>query len=136
MTEELRKKIINREVKICVIGLGYVGLPLAVEFAKEGFTVSGLDADVERVKKVNRGVSYILDVSSKELKVQVAEKRLKATDKVDTLKNADVVIICVPTPLRKTREPDMSFIINTAEKIKKNLKKGQLIILESTTYPG
>lgn len=136
MVEELKRKIINRESKICVIGLGYVGLSLALEFAKEGFEVTGLDVDEERVKKVNRGVSYILDVSSKDLKLQVSEKRLKATAKEKVLKKADVIIICVPTPLRKTREPDISFIIITAEKLSRYIRPGQLIILESTTYPG
>jgi UDP-N-acetyl-D-glucosamine dehydrogenase len=136
MVEELKRKIINRESNICVIGLGYVGLPLAVEFAKEGFTVVGLELDQERIKKINRGVSYILDITSKEIKAQVAQKRLKATDNEAVLKNTDAIIICVPTPLRKTREPDISFILNAAERIKRNLRKGHLIVLESTTYPG
>jgi len=136
MVEELKRKIINRQVKICVIGLGYVGLPLALEFAKEGFEVIGLDIDEERVKKINRGVSYILDISSKDLKEQVNEKRLKASSKEDILKKVDIVIICVPTPLRKTREPDISYIIDATEKVSRYLKKGQIIILESTTYPG
>ena len=136
MVEELKKKIINREAKVSIIGLGYVGLPLALEYAKEGFEVTGLDVDEERVKKVNRGTSYILDVTSKDLKIQISEKRLKATTKEEVLKKADAIIICVPTPLRKTREPDISFIIDTAEKICRNLRPGQLIVLESTTYPG
>ncbi|MCM8765515.1 MAG: nucleotide sugar dehydrogenase [Candidatus Omnitrophica bacterium] len=136
MVEELKRKIINREVKICVIGLGYVGLPLALEFAKEGFEVIGLEVDQERVKKINRGISYILDVPGKELKTQVKEKRLKATYKVDVLGKVDIVIICVPTPLRKTREPDISYILEATGNIAQHLQKGQIIILESTTYPG
>ncbi len=136
MVEGLKRKIINREIKICVVGLGYVGLPLALEFAREGFEVVGFDVDEERIKKLNRGVSYILDVASKDLKLQTAEKRLRATTNDGVFRKADVIIICVPTPLRKSREPDISFIINTAEKICRHLRKGQIIVLESTTYPG
>lgn len=136
MSEDLKRRIINRQIKICIIGLGYVGLPLAVEFAKEGFEVIGLEVDEERVRKVNRGVSYILDVPSKEIKEQSNGKRLKATYKEEVLKKVDVIIICVPTPLRKTREPDISYILDATEKISRYLKRGQIIILESTTYPG
>ncbi|MGE4357074.1 MAG: nucleotide sugar dehydrogenase [Candidatus Omnitrophota bacterium] len=136
LADELKRKIINRQTKICIIGLGYVGLPLALEFAKEGFEVTGLEVDEEKVKKVNRGVSYILDVSSKELKTQIKEKRLRATSREEVLRKVDIIIICVPTPLRKTKEPDISYIIEATEKISRHLQKGQIIIVESTTYPG
>ncbi|MCM8783445.1 MAG: nucleotide sugar dehydrogenase [Candidatus Omnitrophica bacterium] len=136
MVDELKRNIINRQTKICVIGLGYVGLPLALEFAKEGFEVMGLEVDEDKVRKVNRGVSYILDVSGKDLKNQIKEKRFKATSKSDILQKADIIIVCVPTPLRKTKEPDISYIIEATEKVSHYLRKGQIIILESTTYPG
>ena len=134
--DQLAKKIENRTARIGVIGLGYVGLPLAVEFAKEGFSVTGIDLDSFRVSGVNSGKSYILDVPSEELKQLHRHGRLRATSSFNVLSNQDAVIICVPTPLRKTREPDMSFIISATKEIAKHVHKGQLIVLESTTYPG
>jgi UDP-N-acetyl-D-glucosamine dehydrogenase len=132
----LAKRIAGRTARVGVIGLGYVGLPLAVEFAKEGFTVTGIDLDARRVTGVNAGRSYILDVSSDDLKTLRRSKRLSATSSFDVLGKQDAIIICVPTPLRKTREPDMSFIISATNEIASRVRPGQLIVLESTTYPG
>jgi UDP-N-acetyl-D-glucosamine dehydrogenase len=119
-----------------VIGLGYVGLPLAVEFASEGFTVTGIDLDAARVAGVNAGRSYIPDVSANTLAKLVRAKRLLATRTTEHLASLDAIIICVPTPLRKTGEPDVSFILSAAKDIAASLRPGQLIVLESTTYPG
>ena len=133
---DLARRISTRKARIGVIGLGYVGLPLAVEFAKEGFTVTGIDLDQRRVEGVNKAKSYILDVTSDDLRKMRQAKRLTATDSFDVLGQQDAIIICVPTPLRKTREPDMSYIVSATEEITKRARKGQLIVLESTTYPG
>ncbi|MCK5655783.1 MAG: nucleotide sugar dehydrogenase [Candidatus Aureabacteria bacterium] len=133
---DLSKKISEGSAKIGIMGLGYVGLPLAVEFGNAGFKVTGIDVDRSKVVKINKGVSYIGDVGSKELKALVRKGLVKATTDFSVLKNIDAVIICVPTPLRKTRDPDMSYIIASAEKIAKYQHKGQLIVLESTTYTG
>jgi UDP-N-acetyl-D-glucosamine dehydrogenase len=133
---ELREKILAKKAHLGVIGLGYVGLPLAVEFAKAGYIVTGLDNAPERVDNVTRGVSYIADVPSWELKGLVGEGRIRASADAGVLKEVDSVNICVPTPLRKTRDPDVSYIVDAVEKIRTYLHPGQLIILESTTYPG
>ena len=133
---QLSKRIANRSARIGVIGLGYVGLPLAVEFAKEGFRVTGIDLDQRRVQGVTRARSYILDVSSEDLRTMRRVRRLRATGSFEVLRVQDAIIICVPTPLRKTREPDMSYILSATEEIAKRVKRGQLIVLESTTYPG
>ncbi len=133
---QLAKRIQTRTARIGVIGLGYVGLPLAVEFAKEGFRVTGIDLDPARIAGVNRAKSYILDVSSEELRRLCRARRLKATGSFEPLRAQDAIIICVPTPLRKTREPDMSYIVSATNEIAKRVHKGQLIVLESTTYPG
>jgi UDP-N-acetyl-D-glucosamine dehydrogenase len=119
-----------------VIGLGYVGLPLCIEFAKEGFRVTGIDLDARRVQGVNRGRSYIEDVPNEELRRLHKSGRLQATSSFDVLGQQDAIIICVPTPLRKTREPDMSYIVSATEQIARRARRGQLIVLESTTYPG
>jgi UDP-N-acetyl-D-glucosamine dehydrogenase len=118
------------------MGLGYVGLPLAVEFAKEGFPVTGIDLDAARVDGVNRGRSYLGDVTSEELAKLRRARTLQATSSFEALPGQDAIIICVPTPLRKTREPDLSFILSATEEIAKQVRRGQLIVLESTTYPG
>jgi UDP-N-acetyl-D-glucosamine dehydrogenase len=136
MLNQLKSKIINRTANIGIIGLGYVGLPLAVEFAKVGFSVTGFDTDDKKNSQINKGLSYILDVASSDIKGLVLFKKLSATNDKDLLKKMDVIIICVPTPLRKTKEPDISFILSATDDIAANLKKGQLIVLESTTYPG
>jgi UDP-N-acetyl-D-glucosamine dehydrogenase len=133
---ELEEKIRARKAEIGIIGLGYVGLPEAMEFAKAGFQVTGFDIDAERVSKVNHGTSYVEDVDSREMSALVEGKRLRATADFRVLADMDVIHICVPTPLRKTRDPDISFIVSAVEEIKNNLRRGQLIILESTTYPG
>ena len=132
----LRNKIRDREARIGVIGLGYVGLPLAVEFAKEGFDVTGFDVDASKIDEINAGGSYILDVKSEEVKACVDAGRLRATTNMSHLKEMDAIDICVPTPLRKTKDPDLSYVIQAVDSVKAHLKRGQLVILESTTYPG
>ena len=133
---QLAKRIAARTARVGVIGLGYVGLPLAVEFAKQGFHVTGIDLDRRRVEGLMRARSYILDVPSEDLKKLRRANHLRATSSFDVLGAQDAIIICVPTPLRKTREPDMSYIISATNQIAKRVRRGQLIILESTTYPG
>jgi UDP-N-acetyl-D-glucosamine dehydrogenase len=125
----------NKKARVAIIGLGYVGLPTAVLIAKSGFQVFGIDIKKERVKKVNSGISYIGDVSSKELKEVVQSGKLKAFANHLILKNSDIVLICVPTPLDKTKNPDLSYIKETTKEIAKYLHKEQLIILESTCPP-
>jgi UDP-N-acetyl-D-glucosamine dehydrogenase len=132
----LKDKIRDRTARIGVIGLGYVGLPLAVEFAKKGFDVTGLDVDKSKIDAINAGRSYILDVKTEEVKECVDAGRLRATSDMSHLKNMDAIDICVPTPLRKTKDPDLSYVVQAVEAVKAHLKKGQLVILESTTYPG
>lgn len=136
MLNKLKSKILDRQAHIGIIGLGYVGLPLAVEFAKIGFRVTGFDTDKDRVNSIKEGVSYILDVPSLDVKELVRDKKLFVTLDKALLKDMDIIIICVPTPLRKTREPDISYILQATEDIAANFREGQLIILESTTYPG
>ncbi len=134
--KSLEQRIDNRKARIAVIGLGYVGLPLAVEFAKAGFRVTGIDVAPEKVKGINAGRSHVEDVPSRELAPLVRRKLIKArTDYRGTGKH-DVVLICVPTPLRKTRDPDISYIVAAVGEIAKEVRSGQLIVLESTTYPG
>lgn len=122
--------------RVAVIGLGYVGLPLATEFASRGLNATGFEVDEKKVAEINAGRSYIGDVSSESIKGCVDAGRLSATTDFSQLKQCDVIIICVPTPLRKTKEPDVSFILAAAGEIKQHLRRGHLIILESTTYPG
>jgi UDP-N-acetyl-D-glucosamine dehydrogenase len=134
--ESLLNKISSRNARIGIIGLGYVGLPLAVEFAHGGFVATGFEVDDRKVNTINRGGSYIPDVISSQVAEVVNAKKLSATTDFTALKNQEVIIICVPTPLRKTKDPDVSFILAAAEKIQDSLRPGQLVILESTTYPG
>jgi UDP-N-acetyl-D-glucosamine dehydrogenase len=131
-----KKKIEDKTARVGVVGLGYVGLPLAMAFAKKGYAVTGLDIDKEKIAKLNAGLSYILDVPSVELKMALKDRCFHATGDYKTLKGLDAVLICVPTPLSKTKEPDISFIIESAEALAGVLKRGQLVVLESTTYPG
>jgi UDP-N-acetyl-D-glucosamine dehydrogenase len=119
-----------------VLGLGYVGLPLAMEFAKAGFSVDGLEVDPGRIRRLTAGESYIADIASTDVRTLIEKKRFNPSTNFSRLANADVVIICVPTPLRKTKDPDISFIAKATEQIAKTLHRSQLIVLESTTYPG
>jgi UDP-N-acetyl-D-glucosamine dehydrogenase len=132
----LKEKIDSRKAKVGVIGLGYVGLPLAVEFAKGGFDVTGFDVDESKVAELNAGRSYILDVKNDDVAAAVKAGKLRATTDMSKLAEMDAVDICVPTPLRKTKDPDMSFVVSAAEQIAKYIHPGMLIVLESTTYPG
>ena len=134
--KELIQLIENRRARVAVIGLGYVGLPLATEFAGRGFQATGFEVDEKKVAEINAGRSYIGDVPAELIKQAVDAGRLRATIDFSELTDCDAIIICVPTPLRKTKEPDVSFILAAAEEIQKHLRRGQLIILESTTYPG
>ncbi|HRV38628.1 MAG TPA: nucleotide sugar dehydrogenase, partial [Fervidobacterium sp.] len=132
----LYEKILGKNATVGVIGIGYVGLPLAVEKARAGFKVVGFDIQQKRVDMVNRGENYIGDVDDDELKELVNSGKLRATTNFDELANCDVVSICVPTPLDQFKQPDLSYIVNSANEVKKRLRKNQLIVLESTTYPG
>src|SRR5919206_706928 len=134
--DEIKRLIDGREARVGVIGLGYVGLPLAVEFARRGFPATGFEVDARKAEAVNQGDSYIGDVPSDVLREAVSSERLHATTDFDELAACDAIVICVPTPLRKTKEPDISYILAAASEIQKRLRRGQLIILESTTYPG
>ncbi len=134
--EQIVSLVKEKRAHVGIIGLGYVGLPLLVEFARAGFNTTGFEVDVQKAARINSGESYIGDVDSKLIKELVDGKRLRATTDFDHLKECDAIIICVPTPLRKTKEPDVSYILAAAEEIEKRLRRGQLIILESTTYPG
>jgi len=132
----LRDKLKNKKAVASVIGLGYVGLPLAVELALAGLETIGIDISPEKVARANSGVSYIGDVSDHDLSKVVKKGKLRATTEFESLASADTVNICVPTPLRKTKDPDISYIVAAVKEIQKYLHKEQLIILESTTYPG
>src|SRR5918999_582059 len=136
MKNELINLITNKQAHVGVIGLGYVGLPLLVEFASKGFRATGFEVDEKKAKQINEGHSYIGDVPATRLNEMVKAKRMQATTDFDHLGTCDAIIICVPTPLRKTKEPDISYILAAAEEITKRLRRGQLVILESTTYPG
>ncbi|MBN3038323.1 MAG: nucleotide sugar dehydrogenase [Candidatus Omnitrophica bacterium] len=132
----LADKIANKKARVGIIGLGYVGLPLAVTFAKGGFPTYGFDINKDRLKRVKKGESYILDVAVKELKQVIGSRKLRVADDFSEIKKLDVIIICVPTPLKEKSEPDVSYIVSAVENIKRFMKKGQLVVLESTTYPG
>lgn len=136
MFNSLKQKIQNKKAKIAVIGLGYVGLPLAVEFAKKGFKVLGIEIDKDRLRHIKNKKSYITDISTEELRSVLLSKRFFASGEFSALKDADIVIICVPTPLKRKYQPNISYIKDAVAAISKNFKKGTLVILESTTYPG
>ena len=129
-------RIRTKQARIGVIGLGYVGLPLAVEFARAGFHVTGFDVEEDKVRQISAGTSYIPDVSSGDLGSVVSARRLAATTDMSALGAMDAIDICVPTPLRKTRDPDLSYVVKAVEAVAATLRAGQLVILESTTYPG
>ncbi len=136
MKTQLLEKIRGREATVAVVGLGYVGLPVAVEFARAGFNVIGVDVHHAKVEAINNGNSYIPDVDQVALNSLVKLGNLKATTSYDDIQYADAVSICVPTPLRKTKDPDMSYVISAVDSIAPHCHAGMLIILESTTYPG
>ena len=133
---DLENLINNKQAKVTIIGMGYVGLPHAVEIAKVGFDVSGIDIQEDKVASLNQGNSYIEDIKDKDLQAVIDSGKFKAFSDFNSLETADVVIICVPTPLDEYKIPDISYIKNSAGEIKKKLHQGQLIVLESTTYPG
>ena len=134
--EQLLKKLIDRTAIVAVVGLGYVGLPLVVVFGNAGYKVIGIDTDQRKVDQLNKGISYIQDVPTADVKRLVDAGLLTATTDFSALQGVQAVSICVPTPLKKTGDPDLSFIINATEDLAKNVHKGMVVTLESTTYPG
>lgn len=136
MADQLIARIRDRKATVGVIGLGYVGLPLVIRFCEEGFPVLGFDVDETKVKRLNRGESYIKHIPSEKVRAMVDSGRFNATSDFDRLPESEAVVVCVPTPLNPRKEPDMRFIEATTREIARTLRKGQLISLESTTYPG
>jgi len=132
----LEDKIRSHSARVGIVGLGYVGLPLAVEFAKAGFRVTGIDVNAAKAARVNAGDSYVGDIPSSVLGELVAQGKIAATSDFSVVRDLDTINICVPTPLRKTKDPDMSYIVSSCQEIAAHLHPGMLIILESTTYPG
>jgi len=135
-TMSLDQKIRSQTAEICVIGLGYVGLPLAVALARAGFSVTGLDVAADRVAAINRGVSYIGDIASKPLAAQVQAGRLRATVDYDVLTGMDIIFICVQTPFHVTKDPDLSYVVACSRGISERMRPQQMVVLQSTTYPG
>jgi UDP-N-acetyl-D-glucosamine dehydrogenase len=133
---ELKKKIRTKKAVITVMGLGYVGLPIALEFCKQGFTVNGLDTNAGRIKKLRKGKSYINDIPDAEITSILKTGRFGVTTNVETVRDSDAIIMCVPTPLRNIKEPDISYVVSASRTLSRYLKHGQMIVLESTTYPG
>lgn len=136
LNNPILEKIHNRSAKVAILGLGYVGLPLAVVFAEAGFDVTGIDVDLRKVDTILRGESHIQDVPAGQVRRLVEQGRLHATTDFSTLAEMDAVSICVPTPLRKTGDPDLSFILNATEQLARNIHPQMVVVLESTTYPG
>jgi UDP-N-acetyl-D-glucosamine dehydrogenase len=136
IAEELREKISTRTARLGVLGLGYVGLPLATEFAKAGFDVTGFDLSHQKVEAFNQGYSYIKDVPDSVFTPLVKSGKLRATTDFSLIRGLDAIDICVPTPLRKTKDPDMSYVVAATEAIAEQMHPGLLVMLESTTYPG
>ncbi|MBN8555144.1 MAG: nucleotide sugar dehydrogenase [Deltaproteobacteria bacterium] len=134
--QQLKELLLQKQAKVGVIGLGYVGLPLSMAFADGGYSVLGFDNNPSKVETLMKGVSYIQDVPTADVAKNLNAKKFVAFPNFAKLKECDVVVVCVPTPLSKTKDPDMSYIIGALSKIEANLRAGQLIILESTTYPG
>jgi UDP-N-acetyl-D-glucosamine dehydrogenase len=133
---ELEERIRTKRAAVGVVGLGYVGLPLALTFSEAGFSVTGLDTDQERIGALRGGRSYITDIADTQVSAAVAQQHFTPTSDLDAIRELDTIIICVPTPLRKTKDPDLSFVLSATEAIAQRLRRGQLVILESTTYPG
>ncbi len=136
MNHLLQEKISSRSLRVAIIGLGYVGLPLATTFAEAGFHVTGIDTDQQKIAAANRGESYIPDISSGTLQELIDAGRICFTSDYAALDDIDAISICVPTPLRKTRDPDISYILSATQQVRAHLHAGQLVVLESTTYPG
>jgi UDP-N-acetyl-D-glucosamine dehydrogenase len=136
VSEALREAIRSREARLAIIGLGYVGLPLATAFAQEGFSVCGIDLDPERANRIMSGSSYIEDLEDATLRQVIETGRFRATTDVTTLRDADVVILCVPTPYTKAKQPDLTYVVRAGQDLQRQLHPGMLVILESTTYPG
>ena len=134
--KELIRKLNNKDASIGIYGLGYVGLPLALTYAEAGYRVTGFDIDLNKVNSLNQGLSYISHISDERILKSIKNKNIRATSDFSNTSSMDALILCVPTPLNKYREPDLSFIRNTIRSLKKYLKKGQILVLESTTYPG
>ena len=132
----LLERIQKKDAKIGVVGLGYVGLPLVIEFCKSGFSVTGLDIDEKKIETLSKGKSFIKHIPDEKIQTLNEVGSFKASADFEQIENLDCILICVPTPLNKNREPDMSYIVSTAKQISPHMKKGQLIVLESTTYPG
>jgi len=133
---DLERRIKTGKAKIAVLGLGYVGLPLALAFAEKGFACFGIDADRSKLKQLNAGKSYIPDIPSTQIKAQVKKGALMPTDNFAKLSLADAILVCVPTPLSKSKDPDFSFVLNAVDAVGPRLKPGQLVVIESTIYPG
>jgi UDP-N-acetyl-D-glucosamine dehydrogenase len=136
LANQLLDRLQTKGARVGVVGLGYVGLPLLVEFARSGFHATGIDLDARKVAAINRGESYIPDVPSRDVAERLAAGKLDATTDFETVEHLDTINICVPTPLRKTKDPDMSYIVSAVEAIVPRLHPGMLVVLESTTYPG
>ena len=132
----LLDRIKKRQAQVGIIGLGYVGLPLVLEFIRAGFPVTGFDIDTKKIKALEAGISYIKHIPAGKVREALSTGRFSSTTNFSGLKEMDCIIICVPTPLNRNREPDLSYVFDTTKAIRDNLRKGQLIILESTTYPG
>ncbi|MCH8017576.1 MAG: nucleotide sugar dehydrogenase [Acidobacteria bacterium] len=133
---DLKEKILSKKAQIGVVGVGYAGLPLAMEFARSGFRVHGIDVDDEKVKDLNEGKSHIEDVKDDILQFAIRAGCFEAHSDYEVVSQLDCVILCVPTPLRQTKDPDISYIVDAAQAVKKHLHKDMLIVLQSTTYPG
>jgi UDP-N-acetyl-D-glucosamine dehydrogenase len=134
--DTLKQKIETKQARVTIVGMGYVGLSLAVELAKAELVVRGIDLDLERVSRLNKGESYLVDVATETLAPLVRAGTLTGTTSFDEVGDADAIVICVPTPLRKSKEPDISFILSAVDNLVPRLRPGQLMVLESTTYPG
>ncbi len=132
----LQKKLEDRTAQVAILGLGYVGLPLAVVFAEAGFMVTGIDPDRRKVDTIQRGESHIQDIPTEQVARLVQAGKLKATSDFAAILKADAVSICVPTPLRKTGDPDLSYIVSATDELAKYVHPGMVVVLESTTYPG